>query len=69
MKSEKEVSGNDFSIIFKEIEKFHEENPTYFGNLLTEEDIQNDNTIREFREICQEISSSSESPAVYMTFS
>jgi len=64
----KEIS-KDFSIIFKEIEKFHEENPSFINNLVNEEDLKHDETIRAFGEICQEINSAGNTPLVYMTFS
>ena len=62
-------SNNDFSIIFNEIEKFYEENPSFKKDLVNEEDLQNEETIRTFGEICQEINSAGNSPVVYMTFS
>ena len=65
----KKENGKDFSIIFKEIEKYHEENPSFINDLISEEDLQNHKTIREFSDICQEINSASNTPVVYMTFS
>ena len=59
----------DFSIIFKEIEKFHLENPSFNDNGVTEEDLQNDESIREFTEICRQITDSVTNSTVYLTFS
>ena len=69
MKSEKKESSKDFSIIFKEIEKFHEENPSFIKNIVKEEDLQNEESIRAFSEICKEINSEGNNSVVYMTFS
>ncbi len=65
----KKESSKDFTIIFKEIEKFHIENPSFANGLISEDDLRHDKTIREFGEICQEINSASNPPVVYMTFS
>lgn len=62
-------SQKDFSIVFKEIEKFHLENPSFNDNGVNEEDLKNDQTIREFIEICRQINDSETNPAVYLTFS
>jgi len=59
----------DFSIIFKEIEKFHLENPSFGDDGVTEEDLKNDESIREFTEICRQITDSESSSTVYLTFS
>jgi hypothetical protein len=58
----------DFSIIFKEIEKFHEDNPQFSENAISEEDLQNEAAIKEFSEICREINAAGNNPVVYMTF-
>lgn len=62
-------SKKDFSIVFKEIEKFHLENPSLSDNGITEEDLQNDESIREFTEICRQIADSETNSTVYLTFS
>ncbi|MCX6236464.1 MAG: hypothetical protein NTY07_02715 [Bacteroidia bacterium] len=59
----------DFSVIFKEIEKFHQENPSFIYNLVSEEELEHDEEIRVFGEICQEINSAGNNQIVYMTFS
>lgn len=69
MKNTKRENSSDFSIIFNEIEKFNFENPTFVNNLLNEEELQRDESIRAFGEICQEIYSAGNQPTVYMTFS
>lgn len=68
MKASLEENNKEFSIIFKEIEKYYAENPLFFDKLLTLDDIRNDKTIREFSEICQEISAATNVPVVYRTF-
>ena len=59
----------DFSIIFNEIEKFHEKDSSILNNLSKEEDLAQDESIRKFGEICREISSNDCSTAVFLTFS
>lgn len=59
----------DFSIIFKEIEKFHQQNPTFIYNLVSDEELDHDEKIRAFGEMCQEINSAGNNQVVYMTFS
>ncbi|OFY62088.1 MAG: hypothetical protein A2V64_09020 [Bacteroidetes bacterium RBG_13_43_22] len=59
----------DFTVVFKEIEKFHSENPSYNDNGVAEEDLKNDETIREFAEICRQINDSETNSTVYLTFS
>jgi hypothetical protein len=62
------TDNNDFSIIFKEIEKFHVENPSYNENGINEEDLMNDETIRAFSNICREINSDGNEPTICLTF-
>jgi hypothetical protein len=69
MKLIKNETNNDFSIIFEEIEKYNNENPSFINNLISDEDLQNEKAIREFSDICQEINLASNIPVVYMTFS
>ena len=60
----------DFSILFKEIEKYKDENPFYIRDIQNVEELQNDEQIREFSEICQQITSSANKEnIVYLTFS
>jgi len=59
----------DFSIIFKEIEKFQQRDSSINDNIVKEEDIQQDESIRAFGEICREINSTENNSAVFMTFS
>lgn len=59
----------DFSIIFKEIDEFKIKNP-YITSLFKNEEVFNeDETIRAFGEICQEINSSSNQNVSFTTFS
>jgi hypothetical protein len=60
---------SDFSIIFNEVDKFKSENPLFVYNLLSESDIQQDENIREFSEICQQINSSENTQYSFVTFS
>jgi hypothetical protein len=59
---------NDFSIIFEEIERFHNENPSFADNGINDEDLHNDETIRAFSDICREISTVENNPVQYLTF-
>ncbi len=60
----------DFTIIFKEIEKFHIEDSTIKDNIVNDEELQRDESIRIFGEICKEINNINEnSSTVFMTFS
>jgi hypothetical protein len=65
----KKDTERDFSIVFNEIEKFHIDNPSFNENGINEEDIKNDEIIREFSDICREINNTETNPAVYLTFS
>jgi len=62
-------NNNDYSLIFDKIEEYITENPSYNDSGVNEEDLQNDDTIRAFAEICREINSASNNPQVYLTFS
>ena len=68
--TEKNIQGkNDFSIIFKKIEEFNEQNSSFSDMGINNTDVQNDQTIREFSEICRQINDTSNNPIVYNTFS
>lgn len=69
MEPVKKDDKRDFSIVFNEIEKFHIENPSFNENGINEEDLKNDETIREFTDICREINNNETNPTVYLTFS
>lgn len=60
---------NDFSIIFDEIDKFHIENPSFKLSYISDEDVANEDSIREFSNICEEINNLTNSPGIFMTFS
>jgi hypothetical protein len=62
-------SKKDFSIIFKEIEKFHLENPSFSDIGISDEDLRNDESIREFTEICRQINDLEADPTICLTFS
>ena len=68
MEHSENSSTKDFSIIFKEIEKFHDENPQFSENIVSEEDLQNEAAIKEFSEICREINAAGNNPVMYLTF-
>lgn len=63
------ISTNDFSLVFNEIEKFHAENPSLRDNFISSEDLQHNEIIREFTDICREINDTETNPIVYLTFS
>ena len=69
MKPIKKENNRDFSIIFKEVEKFHQKDSSINDNIVNEEDLQQDESIRAFGEICREINSIESNSAVFMTFS
>ena len=69
MEPVKKDTKRDFSIVFNEIEKFNLENPSFNDNGINEEDLKNDETIREFTDICREINNTEANPLVYLTFS
>lgn len=64
-----EKNKKDFSIIFQEIEKYHMSDASIQDNLLKEEDLEQDESIRAFGEICREISSEESTSLVFLTFS
>ena len=61
--------GRDFSIIFNEIDKFKEQNPSFVYSLMSESDLQQDENIREFSEICRQINSCDNPQLSFATFS
>ncbi|MCD6565122.1 MAG: hypothetical protein J7K53_04185 [Bacteroidales bacterium] len=65
----KKEKNRDFSIIFKEVEKFHQKDSSINDNIVNEEDLQQDESIRAFGEICREINSIENNSTVFMTFS
>ncbi|MCX6233112.1 MAG: hypothetical protein NT175_00085 [Bacteroidetes bacterium] len=65
----KKENSRDFSIIFIEVEKFHQKDTSINDNLVNEEDLQQDESIRAFGEICREINSIESNSTVFMTFS
>jgi hypothetical protein len=65
----KREKARDFSIIFKEVERFHQHDTSINCTLVNEEDLQQDKSIREFAEICKEINSLESDSTVFMTFS
>lgn len=68
MKSQ-ENSNRDFSIIFEEIEKFSQKDSSIRDNIISEDVLQQDESIRAFSEICREINSNESNSTVFMTFS
>lgn len=69
METQKNDIKSDFSIIFKEIENFHQKDSSIRDNLLKEEDLQEDESIRAFGEIYREINSEESVSPVFLTFS
>ncbi len=68
MKMKKENSNRDFSIVFNEIEKYNIEDSSITENLVNEELLIQDESIREFSDICNEISTTSKDSSIFMTF-
>lgn len=58
---------NDFSIIFQEMDHVNTEHPYIIENLIKQEDIIQDQTIREFGDICSPLKET-EYPVGYITF-
>lgn len=68
MKSQ-DNNNRDFSIIFEEIERFNQKNTSIRDNFINEDELQQDESIRAFGEICREINSIGSNSAVFLTFS
>jgi len=62
-------SADDFSIIFKEVEEYKNENPYFLENLVPDDIFDHDESIRAFGEICKEINAIGNNQTVFMTFS
>lgn len=69
MKADKNISNSDFSLIFNEVEKFHQKDSSILENLVTEDELKIDESIREFGKICNEINSNESNTTVFLTFS
>lgn len=69
MEQQTKVTSSDFSTLFNEIEKFHSENPLFYKNIISREDLDDEETIRAFTEICEELKSFNSVPVQYLTFS
>jgi len=69
MEPQKKENNRDFLIIFKEMENFNQEDPSVKNNMVSDEDLKQDETIRAFGEICKEINMVENSSAVFLTFS
>ncbi|MBU0765787.1 MAG: hypothetical protein KJ607_13240 [Bacteroidetes bacterium] len=65
----KENSNRDFSIIFEEIEKYNQKDSSIKDNIVNDEELQQDESIRVFGEICRKISSNESNSTVFTTFS
>lgn len=64
-----ENNKRDFSIIFDEIEKYNKKDSLIKDNIINDDELQQDESIRAFGEICREINSSETNSAIFMTFS
>jgi hypothetical protein len=64
-----ENNNRNFSIIFDEIEKFNQKDSSIRDNIINEDELQQDESIRTFGEICREINSNESNSTVFMTFS
>jgi len=69
MENQKQGKKVDFTIIFEEIKKYKNNNPDFEQNLVEHRLEEETKKIREFGEICDEISSQSGSPIIFKTFS
>lgn len=69
MQIQKQSKRIDFTIIFEEVSKFKSENPDFEQNLIDPKLSEEARKIREFGEMCDEISSQSGSPIIFKTFS
>ncbi len=63
------MNNNDYTLIFEQIDKFNTENPSFSENFINEEDLINDETIREFCEICKEMRDDSCDTVEFISFS
>lgn len=59
----------DFSIIFQEIEKYNSQDPSIKDNMIKEDELKQEQSIRVFGEICREINTVENSSNVFVTFS
>jgi hypothetical protein len=64
-----ENNNKDFSIIFIEIEKYNQKDSSIKDNIIKDDELQLDESIRAFGEICREINSNESNSTVFMTFS
>lgn len=69
MKTAKNKINSDFSLIFNEVEKFHKKDSSILENLVTEDELKIDESIREFGKICNEINWDENNTTVFLTFS
>lgn len=67
--STQENNNKDFSIIFIEIEKYNQKDSSIKDNIINDDELQLDESIRAFGEICREINSNESNSTVFMTFS
>ena len=69
MELNKKIFNRDFSMVFNEIDKFNLKDPTIKDNLVNDDILQMDESIRVFSEICREINSAENNSTVFLTFS
>lgn len=69
MEKQEQFKKVDFTIIFDEVKKFKAKNTDFDKNLVDQKLDEETRKIREFGEICDQISSQSESPIIFKTFS
>ena len=60
---------NDFSIVFDKIKQYHEENSTSNNIFLKPEEINTNDEIRDFGQICRELNNDSNGIVIYQIFS
>lgn len=63
------MNNNDYTLIFEQIDKFNTGNPGFSENFINDEDLINDEAIREFCEICKEIQNDNCDTVEFISFS
>ena len=61
------TSDNNYTLIFDQIDKYKVEDRRFFDNHLNEEDIIEDEAIREFCKICKEIQDNNDNVIEYFS--
>jgi hypothetical protein len=62
------LSNNDFSIVFEKVKQYNEANSLSENDFLQPEEIIENETIRDFGQICEELNDSTIETVIYQTF-